>query len=235
MPIIQVTPNVYQITDRRANMFLLIGQKITVIDAAFRSSVPLVAQTLQESGRSPRDIELVILTHNHLDHTGGIGELKKLAPLKIAANKVDFDIRDGFIPMPGGVFTRTLFKLPLFSIMGRRMLLDKTMIDIELSDGQVLTENGGLQVIFTPGHTPGSISLYAPEEKILFVGDALNKRYGLPLRAASMNNQQAARSILKLAELDVNILCFGHGKPIKVGAAIYMRNLAEKLQEKQKD
>jgi len=228
----QITPDIYQVTVQRANMFLVTDEKLTLIDAGFRGGVPLLERVLGELGRSIEELDLVILTHNHLDHTGGIRALRNLAHFKIAALVDDFETKGNNLPYPGGAHLGKLLNSAIFSGLKRRLLLDSSDIDIRLEDKQVLPVHGGLQVIFTPGHTPGSISLYAIKDKILFVGDALNKRHGLPLRTLSIDKAKAAESIYRMAELEVKTLCFGHGKPIQAGAHIYLRNLAERTRHK---
>ncbi|MGD9162097.1 MAG: MBL fold metallo-hydrolase [Desulfobacteraceae bacterium] len=81
---------------------------------------------------------------------------------------------------------------------------------------------GGLQVIRTPGHTPGSICLYHAERQILFCGDALfnanpiTGRPGLrfPIRIVTLDNTLAHDSVSRLSTLAVEALCCGHGDPI---------------------
>ncbi len=68
-----------------------------------------------------------------------------------------------------------------------------------------------MQVILTPGHSPGSICLFSPEKKTLFTGDVIfNQSIGrtdLP----GGSGKQLKESITMLAKLDVEVLCPGHG------------------------
>jgi hydroxyacylglutathione hydrolase len=96
--------------------------------------------------------------------------------------------------------------------------------DILLEDSGTI---GGLSVVHTAGHTPGSVSLYLPEE-VLLVGDALrtNKK-GFPVLSRSImaaNMDQAKESVKKISELKFDILLPGHGPPI-------MSNASAKLKE----
>ena len=75
-----------------------------------------------------------------------------------------------------------------------------------LADGDVLPVLGGLEVIHTPGHTPGSVCLYARQRGLLFVGDVLQRRFGRVSAASGLysDDHAAARSsVQRLAGLDV--------------------------------
>ena len=90
-------------------------------------------------------------------------------------------------------------------------------VDFKLKGGEVLKPLGGLEIIHTPGHTPGSVSLYSRKNKLLFVGDAISNRFikmRYPPGAVSSNLREAVDSVKKLAELDFENICFGHGKPV---------------------
>jgi glyoxylase-like metal-dependent hydrolase (beta-lactamase superfamily II) len=105
-------------------------------------------------------------------------------------------------------------------------------IDILLEGNEVLDVLGGLHVIPTPGHTPGSISLYAPKYKLLMVGDALNKRGNilrLPLRTVSTDVEEARLSVRKMAQMDIEVLCLGHGQPIMQNANASLQALVKRL------
>jgi glyoxylase-like metal-dependent hydrolase (beta-lactamase superfamily II) len=91
--------------------------------------------------------------------------------------------------------------------------------------------DGGARVVHVPGHTPGSIALYVPGRKLLFVGDAAAHTFGLrpPIGAFTEDHAQARASIRKLAELDFEVACFGHGRPLDREAPHAFRRLAERL------
>jgi len=83
-----------------------------------------------------------------------------------------------------------------------------------------------LEVIHTPGHTPGSISLYSKKHKLLFVGDAINNRFikmRYPPKSVSTSLDEAVSSARKLVELDFESICFGHGKPVIGNARLRLK------------
>jgi glyoxylase-like metal-dependent hydrolase (beta-lactamase superfamily II) len=89
----------------------------------------------------------------------------------------------------------------------------------------------GLQIIGTPGHTAGHVSVFDPSTGTLVAGDALRTTDGLagsdPQYTA--DTAQAAASIKRLAALDVKTILPGHGDPLTSGAADQLRKLAASL------
>ncbi len=92
----------------------------------------------------------------------------------------------------------------------------------------------GLAVIDTPGHTPGSISVYDPGIGLLLAGDALNGNddgTGLsgPNERFTADLSTANASVLELAELVPNAIGMGHGQPVESGADSLLTALAAEL------
>lgn len=232
MSVLEIIPNLYQITVRYTNMFLIVEKSLTLIDTGYGGSVPHIRNAIYKLGRRPEEIGLVILTHNHLDHVGGLRELKKVTNAKVAAHKIDVYIPHNEIPYPAGNVVGLLLRIPWLSSLRRQFVLGAGGVDIVLEGGEVFDVLGGLQVIFTPGHTAGSISLYAPKHKLLMVGDALNKRRDslrMPLKTVSTNLEEAKNSIRRMAELDIEIICLGHGSPILRNAQASLQALIARL------
>lgn len=232
MFMMQIIPQVYQITIRYANMFLLVEEHLTLIDTGLRGSTPGVVHFIHSLGRSPEEISLIILTHNHMDHFGGLAGLRKLTKAKVAAPRADFAADGGILPYPAGNYFGKLLSPPMLSPLRRRFVLQAKDVDTLLDGGEVFPALGGLQVVPTPGHTSGSISLYTSQKSLLIVADALNKRHDvlrLPLKTATSDLNQAVASVRRMAELDFNILCFGHGKPITENAKGYLVRLLGRI------
>ena len=225
----EVIPGVHQITAKMANMILIVEDRLTLIDTGFRGSSWQIARYIRCLGRSMEELELIIITHNHSDHVGSLAELKRTAPAKVAAGMADLSGNEQGLP-----YRRYLLKLlhlPLVSFLWPLDYARPGEVDIPLAGDEVLPPIGGLRVIATPGHTPGSISLYSAERKLLIVGDALNKRFGelrLPPKSIAINLSQAIDSVKRLAQLDFDTLCFGHGQPLVGDAAARLRAWIEK-------
>jgi glyoxylase-like metal-dependent hydrolase (beta-lactamase superfamily II) len=81
------------------------------------------------------------------------------------------------------------------------------------------------------GHTAGQIALHMPSKRVLFVGDAILHVFGLrpPLGIFTEDKTQAKESIRKLAALECDIVCFGHGSPLMREGTARLRRFAEGL------
>ena len=109
-----------------------------------------------------------------------------------------------------------------------------TAVDMLVNDGDELPILGGIRILHTPGHTPGSISLWIPKERVVIVGDVLANRFklGLPSRAFTVDIAQEINSIRRVANLDVDIICFGHGAPLMHDARSSVARLVTRLEGK---
>jgi len=118
-----------------------------LIDGALPESVPLIVSNIQQLGFKVEDIRLIVNSHPHFDHAGGISELQKLSGARVAASRWTADVmRKGAVPRDDPQFG---------TIIGI-----KAVSNVEaLKDGETLLA-GSVAVTehFTPGHTPGGTS-----------------------------------------------------------------------------
>ena len=226
---LEVVPNVYQLTIGGVNVILIAEEELTLIDTGFRGISAQIVDFIRSLGRSPEEISLIILTHNHLDHMGGLPGLKRFTSAKVAIHKADISNTEAQLSHPRA--KRKLLRILPFFAFRSVISLKAKEVDIQLEGGEVLKPLGGLRVIHTPGHTPGSISLFSPSNKLLIAGDALNKHgktLRLPPKLASTDLAQALDSIKKMTQLDFDILCFGHGRPLTEDVHIRIQDLIER-------
>jgi glyoxylase-like metal-dependent hydrolase (beta-lactamase superfamily II) len=109
-------------------------------------------------------------------------------------------------------------------------------VDHELDDGDVIDFGGGARTVAVPGHTAGSIALYLPQPGVLFTGDIMardpqTRDPQTPIMPGVFNvdPSQAADSFKRLAALDAEIACFGHGEPVTQGTTARMQAAAKLL------
>jgi hydroxyacylglutathione hydrolase len=107
-------------------------------------------------------IKFIVITHGHFDHVGGVEEVKKFTSAPVVLHSDDLE---------------TLKSVPLQAKIFGLVATAPPSPDRLLNEGEILrTGSFNFKVIHTPGHSPGSISLYSPQGKILFTGDALFRR-----------------------------------------------------------
>jgi hydroxyacylglutathione hydrolase len=210
----EVIPGVFLITHRGANVYLIAEETLTLIDTGLKDGASHVIEFIRHVGRSPEEISLIVLTHNHIDHMGGLADIKKHTNAKVAVHKDDIGIRD-HPPAADGRYREPLAQVKsklqsVFSVL-------QEDVDIILEGGETLDRLEGLEVIHTPGHTPGSISLYSQKHKMLLSGDLIRKRRKkllLPPKMVCTDIDENLESIKKISHYDIEILCFGHGLPL---------------------
>jgi glyoxylase-like metal-dependent hydrolase (beta-lactamase superfamily II) len=225
----EVAAGVHQIDGvRGGHCFLVLGDQLTLVDTGMRGSSGPVVEYIRKLNRRPKNLSLVLLTHYHMDHIGGAKEIRQILNPQFAAGKLDVPYITGAMPIP----RRQMEGLPKVAMAALDIIFPfvPARIDAPLHDGEKLDAGGGMQVIATPGHTPGSICLFMPAQKVLFAGDALANWGGnltLPPGPFTADTEEAKQSVRRLAELDVETIVFGHGPALKCRTAETLRRLAE--------
>lgn len=227
----QITANLHQLPTGGSSAFIVFEDKITVIDAGRRASGLQIMSYLRYLGRSPKEISDVFATHYHLDHIGGIARLQETSAARVAIHQSEAPFVQGEKHLPSP-FRNALaaFLMAPFVWLNRP---PNFSVDLRLQDGDTFDTMGGMEVVHTPGHTPGSISLYFRREGLLIAGDALEYREGslqLPSRLFTSDMAQAKESIRRLAQLDCDVLCLSHFPPLLKNASQELREFADRLE-----
>lgn len=217
----EIAPGVHAIRLLGSTAFLVAEEDLTLIDAGLVGSGRLLRRYLARIGRSQADIARIVCTHAHPDHIGGVREIAFGHETEVFMHPDDSEhLRIGF---------RQVMERPTPSTIVA--LVTRGPEDAKpIADGDLLPFLGGTQVVHTPGHTPGSICLYAPRERLLFSGDVLEVRHGrlsLASQFFSHDLALARRSIARLAALDVGTIAFAHFPPWRDDPRRALRELAE--------
>ncbi len=206
------------------------GGSVALIDAGWRINAGRILEYLGAIGHSAGAVRRLLATHYHHDHIGGMARIQMATGLPVEAHHSEADRlkqeRRGDIPNPAQQWWLKPLLWPFMAAL-RPPPIPATL---PLHEGDTLPLLGGARVIHTPGHTPGSISLYFPENGILIAGDAMQRRGDrlIPPSPFFSSDMPAAReSIRKLAGLDFEILCLSHFAPMRKGARSAARALAE--------
>ncbi len=114
--------------------------------------------------------------------------------------------------------------------------LEPVGVDEYLEDGERLDLAGGTRVIFTPGHTPGHLSLYLERPKVLVAGDTLTAEGGHlngPNPPLTLDVGEAVRSVRRLAELDVETIVCYHGGVVGEDANGQLQRVIQELSQEE--
>jgi hydroxyacylglutathione hydrolase len=191
-----------------ANMALVLGRgarRPILFDSGFGADLDETERLLHEAGVPPGRLALLVNSHYHCDHAGGNGGLQARFGLPVGAHRWEADLVNR---RNREACTAEWLDQPV----------EPYRVDRPLSDGDELDDGGvTLQVIHTPGHTAGHISLWAPEERVLLCGDAVHGddvAWLNPFREGVSAPRQALESLDRLAGLRPRWACSGHGPAI---------------------
>ncbi len=214
-----VTPNLIQLTRLRfVNAFLVREDDgFTLVDTTTGGAADALIAAAQQAGGA---IRRIALTHGHGDHVGSLDALKEKLGVEVLMPELDARIHAGEKVVEG--------KLP-----GSWPKV-ATVPDVRLSEGDRV---GSLEVVASPGHSPGHVSFLDTRDRTLIAGDtytaigavAVSNHFywRFPLAAmATFDKAQDLESAQKLRALDPAVLTVGHGSAVRDPGAAMDRALA---------
>lgn len=213
--------------DLGSNVYLVdAGDGLVLVDAGFKGKESLIIKRVRSLGYSPSRIRAIIITHHHPDHIGGLAGLVEITKARVVAHAEDAPFIDGRLPQPGP--SRPTWLRRASRPFNRLLATCPVKVDIEVGDGDELPLAGGISILHTPGHTPGSICVFLKQGAAVFTGDLLAQRFGLkwPSIPFTADAEQLRRSVGKLAGREFEAACFGHGSAIRVRADVRVRRFA---------
>jgi glyoxylase-like metal-dependent hydrolase (beta-lactamase superfamily II) len=223
----------------KVNIYLIEGEQLTLVDTGPNSgrSLDVLNEQLAAHGHALEDIELVLITHNHVDHVG-LTEIvvehsgAEVAALGAAASRLaDYEAEaerdDEFavaLMLSSGIPEEIALALQSVSSTFRAWG-GPVNVTRELVDGEVLDlGDRKLEVLFRPGHSPMDTVFWDAERELGFVGDHLlphissNPIIARPLNGSPGRTHSLANyleSFEKTRELPAGAVLFpGHGEPI---------------------
>ncbi len=204
------------------NCYIVSDEGTIVIDAGMPGNCDKFLKGLNKNGITPEEIKAIIITHCHWDHIGCANKIKELTGAKIIVHKNEKDILEqGKTSMPPGVTRWGKIFGPLVERLSKRYTLEPTKVDIVIREEDYSLKEFGIKgkIIFTPGHSSGSISVVLNSEEA-FVGDAAMNGFPLtispnfPIFAEDM--AAVKKSWQKLISIGVKKIYQAHGRTFSI-------------------
>ncbi len=184
-------------SDDATSFIIDFDNQLIMIDSGAGGSTAAIIRNIEDVGLDPQKINHIILTHCHIDHIGSAPMLRDRFGCQIVMHELDAGaVEDGDAIRTAATWYQTAFP--------------PTRVDMKLTGDHVVMTFGNeeLHCLHTPGHTPGSISIYIDREgtRTLFGQDI----HGPFLPAFGSDKAKWRRSMETLLSLDADILCEGH-------------------------
>ena len=174
--------------DRVVFAYIIKGERLCLVDTGPAGGEQAIVSALADMGFSDKDVDLVVNTHEHPDHIGGNYYFHQTAGSDFACHAeavrwietLDIQAEE-----------RPIFRF--YSLAGQAVNIQQ-----RLQDGEVIDLGGGIElnVIFTPGHSPGCISLFCPRDGSLIIGDAVQPVDRLPLYTDLIKTRESLKRLM---------------------------------------
>jgi glyoxylase-like metal-dependent hydrolase (beta-lactamase superfamily II) len=192
-------------------------QDVVLVDTGTPGLLNDIRNAMEKLGVPFERLNRILITHQDLDHIGSLPEIVAAArqPIEVIAHEETKPYIEGN--------KRIAHTSP-------EDVLPVSKVDTAVKDGDVLPFCGGIQVIYTPGHTPDHTSFYLPQMKILIAGDASGSEGGRligPSPEYTLDMEEAYRSLSKLMNYEIEVCYCYHGGPVEGGVKQQMGMLLE--------
>jgi glyoxylase-like metal-dependent hydrolase (beta-lactamase superfamily II) len=196
------------------------GISTMLVDTGLPWHLPALESAIESLGVHFSTLRGIMITHQDIDHISNARTLRKRSGATVMAHHGDIPYIQGERPLMKlnpALIASILAMIPE-SVREQAKAVyanpSSVPVDQQVNDGEVIPVGAGVQVIHTPGHTPGHISLYVPSEELLIAGDSLRVEKGDlvgPNKSHTSDMVQAMDSVRKMARLKVDqVLCY-HG------------------------
>lgn len=224
MATVTITPGLTMIGLGYVNAALIEGEDgLILIDTGLPKKERSIVEAVAEAGHQPSHVSDILITHCHIDHIGSLAALTAATRAQVCVHVLDADVtRKG---TASGPLTGRTFIGKVMTLMIRPKGAAPVPVTQDLNGDETLALAGGITVVSTPGHTPGHVSYLWND--VLIAGDAAGTMpggLGPPLVAE--DHAVAAASFAALSRLEFDKAVFGHGRPIREGAAEAFRSVA---------
>ncbi|MBI5251894.1 MAG: MBL fold metallo-hydrolase [Desulfomonile tiedjei] len=183
--------------ENNCNTIFIDGKVPLLIDPGHLHRVEDLSNRMIQDGVDPTKVRVVICTHVHPDHFGGAAAFKHA---KIAISREE----ERFVEEVAA---------PMYAKQGAKM--PEYKIDFDLTDGDLTLGKHEFQILLTPGHSPGGVSIYWPRYKTLFPWDVVFSQSIGRVDLPGGDIKALKESVERLADLNVDLVVPGHGPAIQ--------------------
>lgn len=207
------------------NPVLLIDKNdVVLVDCGYPNFLTLLEDEMKSKGIDPNSLTKVLITHHDDDHMGALSELKEKYPnIKVVASEIDSEYISGKrkslrLLQAEEVLKNLSEDQKQFGIEFCETLrrIKPVNVDIMVKDGDYFDWAGGCQVISTPGHMPGHISLHLKETNSIVSGDAAvieNDKLVIANPQFALDLELAKKSLERLISMNADsYYCYHGGK-----------------------
>ena len=233
----EIIPGIYQLqipipnnSLGYTNIYLVQGEdEYLLIDVGWNSEEALqsLKKQLSEIDVDVKDVSQIIVTHAHPDHYGLISRLKQFSSVEIVLHDLEMGLIESRYMNVDETIHQTEMWLRINGVpthelptsqsifLRRRRSGSPALPDVTLRGGETIPAGVfNLQVLWTPGHSPGHICLYEPAQKILFSGDhvlpVITPHIGLQNQSGINPLGDFLKSLNMVKQLDVNLVLPAH-------------------------
>lgn len=227
---IPVAPGIWRIPTMRmdlVNSYLLASDdgQLTLVDTGVKGAPKRIVAAIEEIGASVSDVTTILLTHAHSDHVGGAKEMTEATGRGTTVHEADAEsVRTGVAPELDS-------QTRLGRLLKRGMGSDPAPVEATMTDGELLPISGGLEVLHTPGHSPGHVSLLHRQTDTLITGDAIWNMWSRrtwPVLTFCSNVKLTQETAHRLAETEYATAAFTHGPHISADGRRAVRDFLAK-------
>jgi hydroxyacylglutathione hydrolase len=214
--LVEVLPGVHQVDGVDPYSYVLLEDdgSLTLVDTGMSKDGKGVLDYIRaKMSKKPSDVKTIVLTHCHVPYVRGAYEIRKATGAKLAIHEGDAEYLSGRkkMPAPRGA-VGILFRVSEPFLAFTSVEPDQTLKESERVGG------GRLTVLHAPGHTPGSISLYDRQTRLILVADTIRYEGGRlqgPPVEFTFDMTEASKSIQKISHIDFTTMLGGQGEVLR--------------------
>src|SRR5262245_38248069 len=176
-----VAEGIYRLTSGVVNFYVVEdGGRVTIVDAGAPGDWDLLARHLDAAGRSLSDVDSIVLTHAHSDHTGFAERARSEAGATVRIHAGDVErATTGATPKNEAGYGRYLLRWEayrtLFGLLRKKGLKIVPVAEVSaFEDGETIDVPGRPRIVHAPGHTQGSCAVLFEGRRALVTGDVLS-------------------------------------------------------------